>query len=406
MTLSRRAFLASFLASASGLTPTPTASHGIPMPGKRFILAGTILRGDGSPPLENHAVLVDAGQIAAILPVGSLKDQPTLAYPGATILPGIINCHVHRIHSRKERRERYLEHGVTSIGDAASRLTALPNLLDSPPGKTATAACAGPMLCPPGGYPLPVHSADHGLVVRSPQHGRERVRQLADAGTTLAKLAFEPGPYSKPWPLFNLPTASAICDEARKHGMTIRCHLEDLGGLEPALNAGVHVVDHVPHRRIADGRPRDVLGKENGTLVPTPHYIRLLERMVREKIILVPTLDVFSRSMWHGPELYEPVRAFNNMGGRIAVGNDFPYRRTDAGMPLHEMRLLQKAGLDGNAILSAATQGSAMACGMDSRGVIAPGKAADLLIVHGNPLTSIETLAKPIHIIKDGIFIR
>ena len=139
---------------------------------------------------------------------------------------------------------------------------------------------------------------------------------------------------------------------------------------------------------------------------PIDAYKALLERMVREEVILTPTLDVLSRSIWNGPELFEPVRFFAELGGHIAVGNDHPYRRTDAGMPLQEMHLLQTAGLDTAAILTSATQTSASACGFTDKGVLKPGMAADLLVVAGDPLADLNALAAPIHLIKDGIFVR
>ncbi len=151
---------------------------------------------------------------------------------------------------------------------------------------------------------------------------------------------------------------------------------------------------------------RPVLQQEDGGQIPIPAYQSLLERMVREQIILTPTLDVLSRSVWNGPELYEPVRFFANLGGRIAVGNDHPYRRTDAGMPLKEMHFLHRAGLDNSAIMTSATQTSAAACGYTDRGTIAPGMVADLLVVTGDPLKDISVLAAPTHIIKDGVFVR
>lgn len=407
------------LADVPGAPPAPTASpppdsaHD-PEPdparfvaGARYAVTGTLIRGNGAVPQPDMAVLVARGRIEAILAATdpdrarAVASVPVLAVPGATILPGIVNCHVHGIHASNERRERYLVHGVTSIGDAASPLAALPLLLDSPAGRTATAACAGPMLCPPGGYPLPVHSPDHALTAASPHQARERVRQLADAGGNTVKLAFEPGPNIRPWPLFDAPTARAICDEARRLGLTVRCHVEDWRGLEPALDAGVHTVEHAPHRWITANGPLPVLTTGDHP-EPVPHLLRLLERMARERIIMTPTLDALTRSLWNGPALFATVRAFAALGGRIALGNDHPYRRTGAGMPLREMELLRQAGLSMTEILGAATRTSALACNLAGRGVIEPGMAADLLLVRGNPLDGPAPLAAPLCVIKDG----
>lgn len=256
------------------------------------------------------------------------------------------------------------------------------------------------MLTPPGGYPLPVHSADHALVVDSPRTASETVRMLADNGASMVKISFEPGALDRPWPMLDPATAAAVCDTARSLGLTVRCHVEDLAGLAPALDAGVHVIDHVPHRWVDSGKRHAVLTEEGE---PIPAYRTLLEKMARNDVILVPTLDVFTRSPWNGPQLFEPVRAFHAMGGSVALGNDFPYRRTDAGLPLREMTLLDSAGLDGAAVLRAATRNAARACNFTNRGRIAPGMAADLLVLGGNPARLPQALEATKLIIKDGI---
>ncbi|EGB15358.1 amidohydrolase [Pseudodesulfovibrio mercurii] len=402
MALSRREFL-TLLAGTGPLASGMLApgAHAAPAPPDGiFALAGAVHPGRGAV-LPGHAVLVRAGRIEGVVPAHSVSDRPVVAPENASVLPGVINAHCHDLHTAGERRERWLLHGVTSIGDAASPLRRLPALLDSPPGRTATPSACGPMLCPPGGYPLPVHSPEHALVIASPREGADAVRRLADLGVTRIKIAFEPGVLPEPYPLFDPATASAICDTARRLGLGVRCHVEDLSGLAPALNAGVTTVEHVPHRLHDQGTVRPVLGPDNA---PVPEYLRLLERMARDGVILTPTLDVFTRTPWNGPALFEPVRVFRSLGGRIALGNDFPYRRTDAGMPVREMRLLAEAGLDQRDVLEAATATAAEACGLKDRGRIAPGLAADLLMVRGAPTP--DALQDPVHVVKDGVFVR
>lgn len=314
-------------------------------------------------------------------------------------MPGVINCHVHGLHSFKERRERWLQHGVTAIGDVGSPLEAISALTHSPTGQTATAACSGPILCPPEGYPLTVHDRKYGLIVTSPQHGREQVRRLADLGATMIKLAFEPGPNRKPWPMLDAATAEALCNQARMMGLTIRCHVEDIGGLDRALKTGVDTIEHVPHRWLRNGVPHPILDRQGR---PIPSYRKLLDRMVKDGIILTPTQDVLSRSMWSGPELLAPVQYFNQLNGDIAVGNDFPYRRTEAGMPTKECTLLQSAGMSTHRILQGATRIAARACEFKDRGTIRAGNYADLLLFPDSPLNDLGQLTNPELIIKDG----
>jgi len=395
MALSRRAFL--ILLAGTGLS-APVALAG--PPNGTFALAGTVYPGRGTP-LPGHAVLVRRGRIEGLVRARTVSDRPVVAPENGSILPGVINAHCHNLYTVRDRRERWLDHGVTAIGDAGSPLKFLPALLNSPSGQTASASACGPMLCPPGGYPLPAHSPEHALAVTSPDEGSDAVRKLADLGATRIKIAFEPGTLPGPWPLFDQATAMAICDTAHRLGLAVRCHVEDLSGLEPALNAGADCIEHVPYRWHEHGIIRPILDPDG---IPVPRYQRLLERMALDGVTMTPTLDVFTRTPWNGPSLFEPVRAFHALGGRIALGNDFPYRRTDAGMPVREMRLLAKAGLGQSAVIEAATATAAQVCGFRHRGRIAPGMAADLLAVRGAP--SPDALQAPVHVVKDGVFIR
>lgn len=400
MLLTRRDFLTSLI-GLGALSATPSFAKELPT--GTFALAGRIIIGDGSLPLNEHAILIHNGLIEAIVPAKNVLDRPTLTLPYSTILPGIINAHCHRIHSSIGRRERWLMQGVTSIGDVGSPLSAMPLLADSPLGYTATASFSGPMLTPPGGYPLPVHDSRYALVIQSPDDAHTAVSMLADRGATMIKLAFEPGVMPKPWPQFDAPTAKTLCNAARQKGLTIRCHVEDFSGLEKALNAGVHTIEHVPHRWHRHGHVRPILTSDNKLI---DQYMVLLERMKQDNVILTPTLDVLCRSPWQGASLFEPVRVFHAMGGRIALGNDYPYKRTDAGMPSREMSLLSKTGMSPLAIIQAATKVSAAACGFTDRGILFPGMVADIIVVRGNPALGLGKMDTPTHVIKDGEFVR
>jgi hypothetical protein len=318
--LSRRDFLtvlarvAPFAWALSPAGPIPRALAGPDRtsPGAIFALAGTVLPGRGDP-LPGHAVLIRHGRIETVVPAGLPRDRPVVAPPDAWILPGVINAHCHHAHTPEDRRRLWLESGVTALGDAASPLAALPDLLRSPAGTTATASACGPMLAPPGGYPLNAHNRNMALEINSPARGEDAVRRLADLGAGSVKIAFEPGNGPAPLPLFDAATARAVCDTARRLGLGVRAHVQDLSGLEPALNAGVRTIEHVPHvLRTPDG-PAPVLDKSGAVL---PAYRALLERMARDGVILTPTLDVLSRTPWGGPALFEPVRTFHAMGGR------------------------------------------------------------------------------------------
>lgn len=398
MTLSRRQFLLSASVFV-GEAILPGSAMPQPLPNGTYALTGTVLPGDGTA-LADHAVIVSGSTISEVVPARALHGAIPVIAQGGWIMPGIINGHVHRSHTGTQRRDRFLNHGVTSIGDLGSPLGVLSVLCEDTGPPTATAACTGPVLCAPGGYPIPVHGAEYATPVTSSAQARDTVKRIADLGATMVKIAFEPGPNTIPWPTLSPAIAQAVCDQARILGLIVRCHVENLDGVAPAIDAGVDVIDHVPHVRRVEGRLRSVLEPDGKT--PVLAYRKLLGRMAREDIMLMPTLDVLSRSPFDGPALYEPVRHFHRLGGRVGVGNDYPYRRTDAGMPLMEMALLKETGMTESAILTAATAWNARACALKTRGRLEPGMKADIIVTRDDPTLDFSTLAAPTRILKDG----
>jgi imidazolonepropionase-like amidohydrolase len=83
------------------------------------------------------------------------------------------------------------------------------------------------------------------------------------------------------------------------------------------------------------------------------------------------------------------------MGGRIAVGTDAANQMLIPGYSVHlELELLVLAGLTPADAISAATRNGALLLRVDSLGLVAPGKVADLVILERDPLADIRnTLA-------------
>jgi imidazolonepropionase-like amidohydrolase len=387
MRRSRRWFLRSMTGLAAlAACPFPAAARP-----ETYLLRGTVIPGDGALPLTDHAVIISRGRIDAVVPVFQAPALPDLAPPNTYILPGIINGHVHTVHSPVDRLDLFLRHGVTAIGDVGCPLSATSQLVNNPPGQTATAAFTGPVITAPGGYPMPVHGREYGYPVKNAEEGKDAVKRMADLGATMIKISFEPGSGRTPLPMLAPRTAAAICDQARSTGLIVRCHVQDLSGLKPALDAGVHGIEHIPLGKVLDSQGE-----------PTPAYLEQIRRMVRDKIIWTPTLTVAARTPWQGSATLRPVMRFATMGGIVALGNDYPYRHARSGMVLDELGLLREAGLGAMQVLTAATSGAAMACGFRQRGIIAKGFAADILVFRENPLTDLSILGRPARIIKDG----
>ena len=85
------------------------------------------------------------------------------------------------------------------------------------------------------------------------------------------------------------------------------------------------------------------------------------------------------------------IRFFAAAGGRLAAGSDAPNRMLVPGYSEHrELELLVRAGLTPREALRAATRNAAVLIGVDSLGLLAPGKVADLLVLSKDPLVDIR----------------
>ena len=136
----------------------------------------------------------------------------------------------------------------------------------------------------------------------------------------------------------------------------------------------------------------------------------LCQRMVRDGVALVPTLIAPHAIAAGGVAAGIPdyavrksleVRDRHLEGFRLALRHGVPIAAgTDAGTPLNphgslvpELRLMVQAGMNPGAALHAATGAAARALGLEHEiGRVAPGRAADLLAVAGNPVERIDAL--------------
>jgi imidazolonepropionase-like amidohydrolase len=85
------------------------------------------------------------------------------------------------------------------------------------------------------------------------------------------------------------------------------------------------------------------------------------------------------------------LRIFHAKGGRIAVGTDAANQMLIPGYGVHrEMELLVAAGLTPAEAISAATRNGALLLRVDSLGLLAPGKVADLVVLRRDPLADIR----------------
>ena len=397
-------------------TPSPRLSsvHATPqsIPADALVIInGTVINGTGTAPIPDGIVVIVKDKIFA---VGRASDfsipvpAQTIDAKGGTIMPGIINSHVHEAQSALVRKYYFLVRGVTTACDVGNTIQVMPEFLDKSYGLTARGFRAGPIINVPHGYP---GDGDLLYPVTTPDEARSAVNDLVGRGADMIKVALEPWNSKLPWlapppgdpiPSLDLDELKAIVQQAHAFGKPVRVHMGTVDVLDEALDAGVDSIEHIPLPELSD-IDFEKQSPDGGYAVLSPAYESQLARMVRQHVFMVPTLDQIipwcerfaitpERKTLCNKYALAPVHRFHQLGGTIALGDDSTYM-TRTMMPIGEMNRLAQAGLSSMEIIEAGTKFAAQVCGHGNElGTLEPGKLADVIVVNGDPLANIEIM--------------
>lgn len=386
----------------------------------RLILDGArVLDGTGAPPLSDRAVVVEGDAIVEVGAAGAGGPGTRLDLGGRCLLPGLVNCHVHlcltgdadpvrlmagepvaltalraALHGRAT-----VEAGVTTVRDLGGREYAELAVRQAIragliPGPRILAA--GKVICMTGG-----HGAWIGREADGPDEVRKAAREQLKAGADLIKViatggvmtpGVEPGAAQ-----LGLDELRAAVAEARKAGRRVAAHAQGSQGIADAVSAGVASVEH-------------------GIFLTE----EIVARMRAAGTALVPTLVAAERIATAPPEAGVPpwmiaksqavaashVLSFqlaHRAGVTIAAGSDAGTPLNPHGSLLPELRLMAKHGMAPPECVRAATSTAAGVLGLGDRlGRIAPGYAADLLAVDGDPTDDLDALGQVVLVVAQG----
>ncbi|MFJ6530549.1 amidohydrolase family protein [Streptomyces longwoodensis] len=324
-----------------------------------------------------YDVSFDDSGITSLTPAGTTT--PTggiLDGTGATLLPGLIDSHV---HFRDLAELSTLAHyGVTTALDMGSwpaRFTAALRTAES----GADVRSAGTPLIGPAGPHSRIPGFPTEDKITTPEQARRRVAARVAEGVDYIKLVLErPGGGG-----LDLESAAAAVEAAHAAGLKVVAHASHTGAIALAVQAGVDILTHVPLDADLDEA-----------------QVRAIAEQAR---VLVPTLSMMRGTARHHPDpehaylhARNTVTAVHQAGGAIVAGTD---ANTQPGVPaavphgssLHaELALLVEAGLTPREALRSATSAAVTAFGLADRGSIRPGLRADLLLVTGDPLSAID----------------
>jgi imidazolonepropionase-like amidohydrolase len=401
-----------------------------------------VIDGNGGQPLEHADILIRGSKIAAVDTQTDAKKLPrntiTVNLTGKTVLPGLISNHSHlgitkgttvtgnnvtRANILRQLRQ-YTAYGVTTVTSLGLNLKPFYDLQpQAHSGATRTADMFGAdrgFGTPKGAPPATMGLLDTQVYrPQTPEEARAEVRETAQRHPDLIKIWVDDMHHTVPAKM-SPEVYKAIIDEAHVNGIRVASHVYYLEDAKQLVGDSVDILAHGVRDTAVDPdfvksiKARGAwyvptLGLDESFYVYAEHPEWLQQPFLRRG--LQPSLAAqLSDPAWRAKVLGDTkavaaqkqslatnmknVKTLFDAGVNVGFGTDSgatPLRI--AGFAEHrELKLLTEAGLTPLQAIQTATKNAAALLHLDDRGVIAPGKLADLLVVDGDPSKDIAAV--------------
>lgn len=391
---------------------------------------GQVFDGAGAAPAAAD-VVVEYGRFVEI--GTSLDGDERIDCTGKTLLPGLIDCHVHVMFSGVDllrmvqtpfsypfyeaihNLRATLDQGITTVRDAGGAdlgvqqavrngLIAGPRMQISLNMLSQTGGHGDDWM--PCGSSIPLlmdHPGRPSTIVDGPDEMRRKVRELIRDGADVIKVATSGGvlsPRSDPRRgHFRDEEIAILVEEATAAGLFVMAHAQAADGIKLAIRNGVRSIEH---GIFLDDEAIEMMLDHGTWLVPT----LVAPRAVLDLAALGAALPqhMIDKARMVVDVHIESVRRAIEAGVTVAMG-------TDSGVGAHgdnlrELALMTECGMTPAAALHATSLSAARLLGIDDElGSIQVGKRADLVVVDGDPL-DIDTLGSRIHsVYADGVHV-
>jgi imidazolonepropionase-like amidohydrolase len=382
---------------------------------------------DGTRVLEHRSVLIENGKIRQIYNgTANVPNAQIVDGAGRTLLPGLIDAHVHLPDDAKTAAQQALKFGVTTQLDmfsAGDRLKGIKKLEaeDAPDysavftaGTGVTVAGGHPTQM--GGPPIPTISGAveaQAFVDARIAEGADYIKIIHDDGSTW--------PWEhKPVNMLDNATMQAVVIAAHKRQKIAVVHALSESQARDAVLAGADGLAHLFIGKTSSAHFGEFVASHHAFVIPTlstvylncgrsagpslagdPHLAPLLSKDVTDRLTMAKT-DPAANHLCNGTD--DAMRQLVRAKAVVLAGTDSPAPGTAYGVALHgELELLVKDGMSPVQALASATSVPAKVFHLNDRGVIKPGTRADLLLVEGDPTKNILDTRKIVAVWKRGV---
>ncbi|ANZ14882.1 amidohydrolase [Streptomyces noursei ATCC 11455] len=340
-----------------------------------------------------------------------------MAFPHSTVLPGLIDAHIHlcfdggtdpvaTLRDRDDdallgdmtsRAEQLLSTGVTTardLGDGSGLALQLADAIAHGSAVGPRLICAGRPLTTKGG---------HCWFLGGEVDGKDEIRDLIQrniaAGAKVIKVMATGGGLTKGGPAswetqFTPEELAFVVQEAHQAGLPVAAHAHGADGIAAAVAAGVDTIEH------CTWMTRDGFEVREEVLAQIIDKGIFVSRTVSPQWPMLPKI--------FGPERAEALvamaRQVTESGVSQIAGTDAGVGRAGFDGLASSLGFHRHLGLPNSRIIEMATVDAARALGLgEVTGRIAPGYSADLLIVDGDPLLDLDALKEVRAVFASGL---